>query len=79
MPRSQKTSSQALHEQKVVPFHPLTFPYSSTYRPYFLIMGWSLFGYVSYKVANASLDNKIYDPFEILGIRMVSLVVFISR
>ncbi|KAF5377761.1 hypothetical protein D9757_008081 [Collybiopsis confluens] len=34
----------------------------------FLIFGWSLLGYLSYKVANAKLDNKIYDPFEILGI-----------
>lgn len=41
-------------------------------RSYLLVIGWSLFGYISYKVANATLDNKVYDPFEILGIRTVS-------
>ncbi|KAF4602544.1 secretory subunit [Pleurotus pulmonarius] len=35
----------------------------------FLILGWSLFAYLSFKVGNAKLDNKIYDPFEILGIK----------
>ncbi|RDB15649.1 Translocation protein sec63 [Hypsizygus marmoreus] len=38
-------------------------------KAYFLVFGWSLLGYVCYKVANAKLDNKIYDPFEILGIK----------
>ncbi|KAG5645765.1 hypothetical protein DXG03_005302 [Asterophora parasitica] len=33
-----------------------------------LVSGWSLLGFICYKVANATLDNKIYDPFEILGI-----------
>ncbi|GLB33376.1 putative sec63 protein [Lyophyllum shimeji] len=35
----------------------------------FLVVGWSILGYFSYRVANAKLDNKIYDPFEILGLR----------
>lgn len=39
-------------------------------KTYLLLIGWSLFGYISYKVANAKLDNKVYDPFEILGIRI---------
>ncbi|KAG6865385.1 hypothetical protein C0991_003088 [Blastosporella zonata] len=39
-------------------------------KTYFLIAGWSLLGFIGYKVAHAELDNKIYDPFEILGIKM---------
>ncbi|KAF5388148.1 hypothetical protein D9615_000013 [Tricholomella constricta] len=39
-------------------------------KTYFLVAGWSILGFVCYKVANATLDNKIYDPFEILGIRV---------
>ncbi|KAF7969129.1 hypothetical protein HWV62_28248 [Athelia sp. TMB] len=34
----------------------------------FIILGWALFGYLTYKTANAKIDNKIYDPFEILGL-----------
>jgi hypothetical protein len=41
-------------------------------RSVFIIAGWSLFVYVSYKVAGAKLESKIYDPFEILGLRAVS-------
>jgi translocation protein SEC63 len=48
------------------------FWHSSSSRTYLLVIGWSLFGYISYKVANAKLDNTVYDPFEILGIRLVS-------
>ncbi|KAL0949851.1 hypothetical protein HGRIS_009884 [Hohenbuehelia grisea] len=36
----------------------------------FLVVGWALLGYMSYKSANAKFENKIYDPFEILGIKM---------
>jgi len=36
-------------------------------------VGWGLFAFLSYKAANAKFDNKIYDPFEILGIRAVSV------
>ena len=38
-------------------------------KSYLLVLGWSLFAYVAYKVANAKIDNKVYDPFEILGIK----------
>ncbi|KAF9069774.1 DnaJ-domain-containing protein [Rhodocollybia butyracea] len=38
----------------------------------FIIGGWSVLGYLSFKVANAKLDNKLYDPFEILGITAVA-------
>ncbi|KAK7450993.1 secretory subunit [Stygiomarasmius scandens] len=38
----------------------------------FVLCGWSLVAYLAYKVTNAELDNKIYDPFEILGIKMGS-------
>ncbi|KAF5366562.1 hypothetical protein D9758_008999 [Tetrapyrgos nigripes] len=36
----------------------------------FVIFGWSLVAYLSYKVANAELENTVYDPFQILGIKM---------
>ncbi|KAJ3843252.1 Sec63 Brl domain-containing protein [Lentinula raphanica] len=36
----------------------------------FIIGGWIVFAFFSYRVANAKLDNKVYDPFEILGISM---------
>ncbi len=31
--------------------------------------GWSAFAYFAYKAATTRIDNKLYDPFEILGIR----------
>ncbi|EIN04311.1 hypothetical protein PUNSTDRAFT_108433 [Punctularia strigosozonata HHB-11173 SS5] len=34
----------------------------------FLLLGWTVFGLLAWKVANTKLDNKLYDPFEILGI-----------
>ncbi|KAJ3745376.1 Sec63 Brl domain-containing protein [Lentinula detonsa] len=34
----------------------------------FIIVGWTVFAFFSYKVANAKMDNKLYDPFEILGL-----------
>ncbi|KAJ7746903.1 Sec63 Brl domain-containing protein [Mycena maculata] len=34
----------------------------------FVIVGWSAFAYLCWKVAGAKMDNKVYDPFEILGI-----------
>ncbi|KAM6503862.1 Sec63 Brl domain containing protein [Amanita muscaria] len=33
-----------------------------------LLLGWSLLGYVSFRVVGATVENKVYDPFEILGI-----------
>jgi translocation protein SEC63 len=35
----------------------------------FIIAGWILFAYISYKVAGAKIENKVYDPFEVLGLR----------
>ncbi|ESK87828.1 translocation protein sec63 [Moniliophthora roreri MCA 2997] len=35
----------------------------------FVVSGWTLVAYMCYKVAGAKLDNKIYNPFEILGIK----------
>ncbi|KAJ6581236.1 Sec63 Brl domain-containing protein [Mycena capillaripes] len=34
----------------------------------FVIVGWSTFAYFCWKVAGAKMDNKVYNPFEILGI-----------
>ncbi|KAF9268418.1 DnaJ-domain-containing protein [Marasmius fiardii PR-910] len=36
----------------------------------FVIVGWSVVAYMSYRVVGSKLDSKIYDPFEILGIKM---------
>ncbi|KIJ19749.1 hypothetical protein PAXINDRAFT_166003 [Paxillus involutus ATCC 200175] len=33
-----------------------------------LLAGWSIVGFLAYKVRNAESDNKTYNPFEILGI-----------
>jgi translocation protein SEC63 len=41
-------------------------------RSLFITLGWLAFGLLSYKVATTKIENKIYDPFEILGIRTVS-------
>ncbi|KAJ7050551.1 Sec63 Brl domain-containing protein [Mycena amicta] len=35
----------------------------------FVIVGWSVFAFICWKVAGVTFDNKVYDPFEILGIR----------
>ncbi|KAH0587072.1 Translocation protein sec63 [Termitomyces sp. J132] len=39
-------------------------------KTYFLVTGWVLLGLVGYKVANAELENRVYDPFEILGLKV---------
>jgi translocation protein SEC63 len=36
-----------------------------------LLAGWSIVGFLAYKVRNAESDNKTYNPFEILGISTV--------
>ncbi|KAF8189741.1 Sec63 Brl domain-containing protein [Pholiota molesta] len=38
-------------------------------RTYFLIGGWSMFAFVCYRVSQLKVENKIYNPFEILGIK----------
>jgi translocation protein SEC63 len=40
-------------------------------RTYFLIGGWSMFAFVCYRVSQLKVENKIYNPFEILGIKTV--------
>ncbi|KAI5125002.1 hypothetical protein M0805_007426 [Coniferiporia weirii] len=35
----------------------------------FLLGGWAIFGFLVYKVATTQNESKVYDPFEILGIR----------
>jgi hypothetical protein len=42
-------------------------------RSLFIILGWVVFSLLAYKVTTTKIDNKIYDPFEILGIKSVSL------
>ncbi|TFK45466.1 DnaJ-domain-containing protein [Heliocybe sulcata] len=37
-------------------------------KAWFVIVGWSVFAFLSYKVSNAKLESKVYDPFEILEI-----------
>ena len=41
-------------------------------RTYFLISGWSLFVFLCYKATGIVIENKVYNPFEILGIGAVS-------
>ncbi|KAJ7132074.1 translocation protein sec63 [Mycena epipterygia] len=36
----------------------------------FVIVGWSVFAYLCWKVAGAQMDNQVYNPFEILGINV---------
>lgn len=45
----------------------------TVFRTYFLVAGWSILGYVSYKAATAKIDNKVYNPFEILGIKSAGI------
>lgn len=37
-------------------------------RSFIILTGWSLFGYLVYRVASSKVENKVYNPFEILGI-----------
>ncbi|KAI0751955.1 DnaJ-domain-containing protein [Irpex lacteus] len=37
-------------------------------RSLFLAVGWSAFAYLAYKVTTAKIENKVYNPFEILEI-----------
>ncbi|KAF8960275.1 translocation protein sec63 [Flammula alnicola] len=38
-------------------------------KTYFLLGGWSLFAFVCYRVSLLKVENKLYNPFEILGIQ----------
>ncbi|KAF5322656.1 hypothetical protein D9619_001280 [Psilocybe cf. subviscida] len=38
-------------------------------KSYLLLGGWSLFAFVCYRVSQLKTENKIYNPFEILGIK----------
>ncbi|KAH9172135.1 Sec63 Brl domain-containing protein [Lactarius sanguifluus] len=40
-----------------------------TKKSLFITFGWAVLGFLSYKAATTTVDNKIYDPFEILGIK----------
>jgi translocation protein SEC63 len=51
-----------------MPFVILTFKR----RSLFLIVGWSVFGFLAYKAAAMKTENKVYNPFEILEISTVS-------
>lgn len=51
-------------------FRLLTICHSS----YFLVVGWSLFAFVSYRVSQLKVEYKVYNPFEILGIKSVCLM-----
>lgn len=39
-----------------------------------VILGWSFFLFLVYKTAGAKIENKVYDPFEILGLSAVSVI-----
>ncbi|TFY83259.1 hypothetical protein EWM64_g752 [Hericium alpestre] len=40
-----------------------------TTRGTLTVLGWILFGLISYKLSNTAIENKVYDPFEILGLK----------
>jgi hypothetical protein len=42
-------------------------------RSLLIVLGWVVFSLLAYKATTTKIDNKIYDPFEILGIKSVSL------
>jgi hypothetical protein len=41
------------------------------YRALAIIVGWSIFAFLAYNASTNAVENKIYDPFEILGLRSV--------
>ncbi|THH16920.1 hypothetical protein EW146_g3795 [Bondarzewia mesenterica] len=41
-----------------------------TRKGVFTLVGWIVFALLSYKVANAVVENKIYNPYEILGLKL---------
>jgi len=45
--------------------------FNCLHRTYLLLAGWSFFAFVSYKVSQLKVENKVYNPFEILGIKTV--------
>lgn len=48
--------------------------HSRSQRSLLIIVGWASVTFLSYKVAHAELENKVYNPFEILGISTVRLI-----
>lgn len=44
-------------------------PEQRLHRTFFLIGGWAAFAFLTYKVSTTKVENIVYDPFEILGIR----------
>ena len=47
-------------------------------RNVFLAAGWALVAFLVYKVVTTEVENKVYDPFEILGLRTVRSVTVMS-
>ncbi|PBL02055.1 hypothetical protein ARMGADRAFT_1158655 [Armillaria gallica] len=41
-----------------------------TTKAIFIAVGWSIVFFLAHRVANTKLDNKVYDPYEILGIKL---------
>ncbi|KAI6099044.1 translocation protein sec63 [Pisolithus sp. B1] len=39
-----------------------------TKRTFSVLLGWSIVGFLAYRVANTQDENKVYNPFDILGI-----------
>jgi hypothetical protein len=53
--------------------------YTCFYRTYFLLGGWSLFAFVCYRVSLLKVESKIYNPFEILGIKSVRQLSYFTK
>lgn len=43
-------------------------------RTVIVLVGWVLVAFLVYRIATTEVENKVYDPFEILGIRSVSVI-----
>lgn len=66
-------------DQKVVAGHDVVSKADHHQRGYVIFFGWLLFAFLCYKVANVKQDGKVYDPFEILGIRTVRVDRCLAR
>lgn len=44
-----------------------------------MLGGWSLFAFVCYRVSLLKVESKIYNPFEILGIKSVRQLSYFTK
>ena len=49
----------------------ITFIHYCFYRTVLLGVGWALFAYICYQIANTTVDYQIWDPYQVLGLSEV--------